>query len=119
MKLQISILLLSIASMFFAPSADASPMSGRKTIHDTLGRGMQITYDVILNKEEPTVFVVNGNGRSDLDCYIYDENDLLVAKDNDETDACVVRVNPKWAGHFSFVIKNVGDKPNTYSGSIF
>lgn len=119
MKVQLAVLMYALVSLAFATSANASPIGGRKVIRDTIGRGMQTTYDVVLKDGEQTMFTINGNGRSDLDCFLYDENGELVGKDDDATDTCVVSITPKWAGHFSFVVRNVGDKVSVYTGSAF
>jgi hypothetical protein len=41
---------------------------------------------------------------SDVDVRIYDENDNLIAQDNDDTAMAVVKITPKWSGKFKIVI---------------
>jgi hypothetical protein len=96
--------------------AGADPRGGRKTFSDTIGRGMRHTYDLVLNGDETTIVEINGNGRSDLDCFIFDENDNLVVKDDDSSDQCRLTVTPLWTGHFTLIIKNVGTTHSTYRG---
>lgn len=59
--------------------------------------------------------VVDGNGLTDLDLYVFDENDNLVGKDIDATDACLVRITPRWSGPFRVAIKNLGPLANSYA----
>jgi len=119
-RLQFAILLYTVIGTVLTPSvADAAPLAGRKGIKETLASKMQITYEVVLDKDEMSVFVVNGNGRSDLDCYLYDDQKNLVGKDDDNTDTCVVRVMPDKVARYTFVVKNVGEKSNSFVGSIF
>lgn len=58
---------------------------------------------------------VNGDGDTDLDLYIYDENGNLIAKDDDHLDRCVVEWYPKWTGPFVIKVKNRGNVYNNYS----
>lgn len=57
---------------------------------------------------------VNGDDDTDLDLYVYDENDNLVASDTDNLDLCICNVTPKWTGEFKIKIKNLGDVYNKY-----
>lgn len=72
-------------------------------------------YDVTFYKGNTYRIYVNGDDDTDLDLYIYDENDNLVASDTDSTDYCIGKVTPKWTGTFKIKIKNLGDIGNLYS----
>lgn len=58
--------------------------------------------------------VVSGDGDTDLDLYIYDEDGNLITKDDDYTDDCIVQWTPKWTGKFTISIKNRGTVYNEY-----
>ncbi|MCS6969340.1 MAG: hypothetical protein RMJ44_12360 [Cytophagales bacterium] len=58
---------------------------------------------------------VNGDGDTDLDLYVYDENGNLIDKDDDYLDRCVVEWYPKWTGVFIIKVKNRGSVYNNYS----
>lgn len=58
---------------------------------------------------------VIGDGDTDLDLYIYDENDNLITSDTDYTDRCYVSFQPRWTGYFSIKIVNRGNVYNRYS----
>lgn len=63
---------------------------------------------------EDAIVTVDGNGDTDLDLYIYDENGRLVGKDDDGTDFCIVTFNPRWTGPFTVVVRNRGNVYNQY-----
>jgi hypothetical protein len=57
---------------------------------------------------------VVGDGDTDLDLYIYDENGNLIESDTDSTDNCFVSWRPRWTGSFRIEIKNLGRVYNDY-----
>lgn len=58
--------------------------------------------------------LVSGDGDTDLDLYVYDENGNLITSDTDYTDDCYVRFCPKWTGPFRIKIVNRGGVYNNY-----
>lgn len=64
---------------------------------------------------ETAYVVVSGDGDTDLDLYIYDENGNLITYDSDYTDQCVCSFTPRWTGKFTIKIKNRGSIVNCYS----
>ena len=58
---------------------------------------------------------VSGDGDTDLDLYIYDENGNLIGSDSDYTDDCVVRWVPAWTGTFIIKVVNRGVVYNEYA----
>jgi hypothetical protein len=61
------------------------------------------------------VLAVSGDGDTDLDLYVYDENGNLVAKDDDNSDDCMVRFIPRWTGPFTVKVVNRGHYANRYT----
>ena len=57
---------------------------------------------------------VSGDGDTDLDLYIYDENGNLITKDDDYSDDCLCRWYPRWTGVFKVKIVNRGSVYNRY-----
>ena len=55
-----------------------------------------------------------GGSQSDLDLYVYDENNNLIVKDDDYTSECYVRWTPRWTGIFKIKVVNRGSAGNTY-----
>jgi hypothetical protein len=57
---------------------------------------------------------VAGNGYTDLDLYIYDENNNLITWDENYGDNCYVRFVPKWTGLFKVRVVNRGKTGNVF-----
>jgi hypothetical protein len=62
--------------------------------------------------------VVDGDGDTDLDCFVYDRFGQLLGMDNDRTDYCVVNFRQGTGGNIRVVIRNLGDVYNNYTVSL-
>ena len=71
-------------------------------------------YTITFRGGEVAEVGVKGDGDTDLDLFVYDENGNLIVSDTDKSDRCYVRWTPKWTGPFKIKIKNVGRVPNSY-----
>ena len=71
-------------------------------------------YSVKFWANEIAEILVSGDGDTDLDLYVYDENGNLIASDTDYTDDCYVRFVPRWTGTFAVKIVNRGPVYNNY-----
>ena len=58
---------------------------------------------------------VSGDGDTDLDLYVYDENNNLIESDVDYTDQCYVSWTPAWTGPFKVKVVNRGRVRNYYT----
>lgn len=85
---------------------------GRKTT--VVSRNTTDVYRVRFRGGEPAVVLVSGDGDSDLDLFVLDENGNQVCKDDDATDDMLCRWTPKWTGLFTIRVKNLG-MANQYS----
>ena len=56
-----------------------------------------------------------GDGDTDLDVYIYDENGNLIDRDTDYDDRPCVMWTPRWTGTFVIKIQNLGRVYNQYT----
>lgn len=72
-------------------------------------------YDAKFWANEIAEVAVSGDGDTDLDLYVYDENGNLIASDTDYTDDCYVRFCPRWTGRFRIKIVNRGSVYNNYA----
>jgi hypothetical protein len=79
-----------------------------------LGRS-QDNYIVTFEGLENAVVYVKGDGTTDLDLIVYDENGNLVESDADYTDECLVKFLPKWTGKFRIIVRNNGNVYNDYT----
>lgn len=57
---------------------------------------------------------VDGDGDTDLDCYVYNSAGTLVAYDNDMTDYCILDWYQASTGNIRLEIRNLGDVYNEY-----
>jgi len=113
-KLVVAIM-IAVAGLTSVGSAYAGPVGGPKISNDSVLARASDSYDVSLNAGSNTRITVRGDGDTDLDLFVYDENGNLVGSDTDSTDFCIVDVNPKWTGQFRIVIRNLGNVYNQYS----
>lgn len=65
-------------------------------------------YAISFKAGETARIEVLGDGDSDLDLYVYDENGNLIVKDDDDTDHCIVSWTPRWTGKFTVKVVNRG-----------
>lgn len=53
-----------------------------------------------------------GDGTTDMDLYIYDQNGNLITSSTDYSDRCICQWYPRWTGTFRIVIRNRGSVYN-------
>ena len=58
---------------------------------------------------------VSGNGNSDLDLYVYDENGNVIVADTDYSDDCYVSWYPRWTGNYLIRVVNQGTYRNYFT----
>ena len=85
-----------------------------KTHQDTVQPGATDTYSVVFNAGQLAEAGVAGDGDSDLDLFVYDENDHLVCRSTASTDREYCRWWPRWTGPFRIEIQNLGAVANLY-----
>lgn len=73
------------------------------------------TYSIRFRGGELAEIAVSGDGDTDLDLYVYDENGNLIKKDIDYTDQCYVSFVPAWTGSFIVKVVNRGSVYNNYT----
>lgn len=71
-------------------------------------------YDIEFRGGEQAVVLVSGDGDTDLDLFIYDENGNEICTDEDLTDQLICEWQPRWTGNFKVKVKNHGDVYNQY-----
>jgi hypothetical protein len=62
--------------------------------------------------------VVDGDGDTDLDCFVYDRFGRLLGLDDDGTDYCIVDFRQPTSGNVRVEIRNLGDVYNRYTLSL-
>ena len=71
-------------------------------------------YDVPFYGNSRAHVEVKGDGSTDLDCVVIDNNGNRVARDMDSTDYCILDWVPRWNGMFRILITNQGGESNVY-----
>lgn len=99
--------------------AHADPTYGEKTLTGTLTGGYETKSSFVLNADETTIFDVNGDGKGDLDCELYDSNGTLLYSDRTESDECSVSVKPNVRERFTIKILNRGAKSDSYTLHVY
>ena len=89
----------------------------KSTTERVYSNSTDVYRETFYGGEEVCVLVV-GDGDTDLDLYIYDENGNLIESDTDILDTCVCTWTPKWTGEFRIEVKNLGNVYNEYTISV-
>lgn len=74
----------------------------------------RLTYQVTFQAGELARVAVVGDGDTDLDLYIFDQNGNLIVQDIDFSDRCLVEWTPRWTGTFYIRIVNRGSVYNRF-----
>lgn len=90
-------------------------MGGPKYARGSVSARSYTYYDQKFWADEIAEIAVSGDGDTDLDLYVYDENGNLIVSDTDYTDDCYVRFCPRWTGRFRIKIVNRGGVYNNYA----
>ena len=90
--------------------AVGGPKSGATVVYG----GSTDTYTIYFKSGIPAEVAVSGNGATDLDLYVYDQNGNLITGDDDYSDDCYVCWTPAWTGKFFIKVVNRGRYNNYY-----
>jgi len=93
---------------------DRGALGGPSYKEDRVLPKSQDTYEILMKSKEIAIVYVSGDGTTNLDLYVYDENNNLVAFDDKPTDECLVKFVPERAAKFKVSIKNKGHYFNDY-----
>lgn len=63
---------------------------------------------------QPAAVAISGDGDTDLDLFVYDENNLLICRSDSAGDDEICRWTPRWTGVFRFEVRNLGTVYNRY-----
>jgi hypothetical protein len=85
-----------------------------KTHQDTVQPLATDAYSVVFSGGELAEAGIAGDGSSDLDLLVYDENDHLVCRSAGSSDREYCRWWPRWTGPFRLEIQNLGAVANLY-----
>lgn len=89
-------------------------LGGPKYANSSVSAHSYTYYNQKFWADELAEILVSGDGDTDLDLYVYDENGNLIVSDTDYSDDCYVRFYPRWTGTFRIKIVNRGGVYNKY-----
>lgn len=98
-----------------AESSERGSTNGIRTFEERVKSGTFDEYEIEFKGGETAVCAIIGNGETDLDLYICDEDMILVAEDVDYSDNCYCAWTPKETGIYIIRVFNRGTKANSYS----
>jgi hypothetical protein len=90
-------------------------VGGALVRYDTVRGGYTDSYRGMSFRGNSTAEVaVVGDGDTDLDLFVYDENGNLICQDLNYSDQSFCRWVPRWTGPFTVKIRNNGGVSNSY-----
>ena len=89
-------------------------VGGPKYARSSVNAGGSDIYNISFRGGEFAMVTVIGDGDTDLDLYVYDENGNLIDSDTDYSDNCICTWTPRWTGNFRIKIVNRGRVYNRY-----
>lgn len=85
-----------------------------RTHQDTVQPGGTAVYTVVFTGGQLAEAGVAGDGDSDLDLLVYDDDDHLVCRSAGSSDREYCRWWPRWTGAFRIEVQNLGTVANLY-----
>ena len=113
MKKLATIAIIAIAGLS-SIVAKAGAVPGPKVANTSVNANSVDCYTIVFRGGEDARVFVKGDGDTDLDLFVYDENGNMVDCDVDPTDACLALFRPKWTGTFIIRVVNHGSVYNSY-----
>lgn len=89
-------------------------VGGPKEGYYKLPAGSTHTYEIQVYGRELFEIAVSGDGDTDLDLYVYGAGGKLVAKDDDYSDDCYLKMYPNYSGYYIVKVVNRGNVYNRY-----
>jgi hypothetical protein len=105
-----------LTTLFITSSVSAGRVEGPGVIEDSISPGRFNNHPINLRGDEKATFIVKGDGAGDIDCFLFDENDNLLASDLSLEDSCDVTATPRLTGKHFFRVYNAGNKRSHYKG---
>jgi hypothetical protein len=92
----------------------AGNIEGPLTRRNVVGSHATHSYWLAFNNKSEAIIIVEGDGSTDLDCYVFNSSGDVVESDTDKTDGCVLMWFPSRTEKYKLKIKNLGNIPNAY-----
>jgi hypothetical protein len=104
-----------IKSLREQTAASRGRVGGPGYVIDKVQAGQANIHEVNFVGDEAAEVAVVGDGSTDLDLYVMDENGNLIVMDEGATDECYVLWKPNWTGVFYITVVNRGNVWNQYA----
>jgi len=104
-----------IKSLREQTAASRGRVGGPGYVIDKVQAGQANIHEVSFVGDEAAEVAVVGDGSTDLDLYIMDENGNLIVMDESVGDECYVLWKPNWTGVFYVTVLNRGNVWNQYA----
>jgi hypothetical protein len=98
-----------------AGRAGPCPASPAPRIAGTLPPGATRTWPVCVPHAARARLRLDARGGGDLDCYLYGPGRALVARDDEDANACTLAWRPAGPGAYSLQLVNAGTSPSDYA----
>ena len=97
-----------------AAGATRGALNGPYQHYDRIYGNTSDTYTIRFRGGELAEIGIVGDGDTDLDLYVYDENGNSIVYDNSYSGNCYVSFYPRWTGPFRVKVINRGHVYNNY-----
>ena len=95
--------------------AFAGAAEGPVSFQSSLKGNESDRFEIRFSAGETAQVTVTGNGKTDLDLYIYDDDGDPVTRDTGRGDRCICRWIPRKDGKFTIKVVNRGKNYNLYT----
>lgn len=82
--------------------------------HTVNARATDVFRNLVFRGGEPAAVGISGDGDTDLDLVVFDENNNVVCRADGPGDDEICRWNPRWTGPFRIEVRNLGNVYNRY-----
>ena len=89
-------------------------IAGAQRTYERVRAGATDSYTFRFRGGDPAAVFVWGDGNTDLDLYVYDQNGNRICSDTNDSDTMLCRWTPSSTGAFTIRIKNYGRAHNDY-----
>ena len=97
-----------------AVSGRSYAVGGPKISRDSVRAYGTDVYRVTFRGDTEAAVTLTGDGDTDLDLHVYDENGNRVCRDIGPTDDAYCEWLPRWTGAFRIEVENLGGVDNVY-----
>ena len=107
--------LMAMLSIFHISQATADSVHGSGSHQGWIGPHASVAYDEGFIGGKEAVVTLNGWDDSNLDLFIYDENENMICESISLTSSEYCKFVPKWTGAYTIIITNNGATANEYA----